>query len=230
MLLLGLLEEGERYGVAVRTFGGAAFCVLTLPRERLRRGAALWRGVRMLRRRGVRRCVFYEGFAQEEYFAARGITAVDARALLRRKAGAWTLIERESRGLCGTVAVAAERMTPATEQIVRLLLRHTASVLLREMPGAERVQMQLRRESGAVVRLIPPASLARAETLLTLDEPALAGAVLTLCPQTSALPRFVLPSPWQERFSPRTDRAALSAALWEMGCVEAEKIGLKSRI
>ena len=228
--LLGLVAEGKDYSLEEQTLGGCRFCVLTLPEGKLRRQMALRRGAQELQRRRVRRCVFPEGFAQLICFSQRGIAAVDVEPLLRKKAGQWVLTERQARGLEGSVAVNCERLTEDVERGVRLLLEQLGSVSLTPVRGAEELQKELRRDSGAVLRLLPKPKLFEAETLLDFSGSSAEGQALTLRFGESRLPCFLLPKDLTEEFPPTADHAQLAAALWEMGKLPADRIGLKSRM
>ena len=125
--------------------------------------------------------------------------------------------------------MSAEWLSDDVERAVRLLLEENLCVSTTPMRGAEQLQRQLRRESGAVLRLLAPDFL-EAETLLDFADSGLMGQALTLRMGKAELPRFLLPHPWEEIFPPFTHSGQLSAALWELGKVKAEKIGLKSRM
>ena len=228
--LLGLVAEGKDYSLEEQTLGGCRFCVLTLPEGKLRRQMALRRGARELQRRRVRRCVFPEGFTLPICFSQRGIAAVDVQPLLRKKAGQWVFTERQARGLGGNVAVNCERLTEDVEHAVRLLLDQLGSVSLPPVRGAEELQKELRWDSGAVLRLLPKPKLFEAETLLDFSDSPAEGQALTLRLGESRLPCFSLPKDLTEEFPPLVDHAQLAAALWEMGKLPTDRIGLKSRM
>ncbi len=228
--LLGLVMEGTAFSLKEEVRMDCRFCVLTLPQGKLRRRMALRRGVRELQRRRVRRCVFPEDFVQQDRFSQSGIEAVDVGALLRRKAGQWVLTERRARGLKGSVAVSCGRLTEDVEQAVRLLLDQLGSVSMPPVRGAAELQKELRRDSGAVLRLLPKPKLSAAETLLDFSESSLKGQALTLRIGESKLPHFLLPKELAEEFPPTADRAQLAAMLWELGKLDGDRIGLKSRM
>lgn len=222
--LLGLVREGSAFSVEEQN----GFWVLSLPQGSFRRRIALERGTRELQRRQVRRCVFPEHFPQQTWFARRGIEGVDVLPLLRKKAGEWVLAERQARGLAGSVAVFAEQLNGDVEGALHLLLKRIGSVSLPPLRGAEELQRELLRESGAVLRLLPPPRLFAAQTLLDFSRCAAAGEALTLRMGESELPCFTLPAEVAAEFPAHTNRAQLAAALWELGRLETKVIGLKS--
>lgn len=222
--------EGDAFSQKQQCVEGVPFWVLTLPRNRVRRSIALQRGIRGLQKRGVYRCVFPEGFSQRTWFSDRGVEGVDVRSLLRKKAGEWALEERRARRLTGSVAVQTERLTGDVERAVRRLLGEVLCVSLVKVRGAEELQGSLRRESGAVLRLLAASELPAAETLLDFSDSAWEGRLLTLRLEKTELPHFLLPSPWRGAFPPGIDSGELAAALWSLGKVKTERIGLKSRM
>ena len=226
--LLGLVMVGNTFALEEQLIGGCVFCVLTLPEGGLRQRIALERGIRGLQRRRVRRCVFPEDFPQQDYFARRGVRALDVQPLLRKKAGQWALAERQARGLDGSIAVYADRMTEDVKNAVGALLKKTGCVSFSPIKGAEELQRQLRRDSGAVLRLCSPQRLSQAETLLDFSASAAEGQALTLRMGETRPPRFLLPAEWADIVPPHGEQ--LAAALWELGKIPADKIGVKSRI
>ncbi len=228
--LLGMVLDGSDFSLEERTIGGCGFCVLTLPQGELRRQVALRRGVRALQKRQVRCCVFPDDFSEQRYFLNKGIHGVDAQPLLRKKAGQWVVAERQARELAGSVAVSCDRMTEDVANAVRFLLGKMMCVSLPPIRGAEELQREIRRDSGAVLRLLPAPRLAEAETLLDFSFSALEGQELTLRFGESELPRFLLPEDVEQNAPHDTHSAQLAAALWEMGRIETAMIGLKSRI
>lgn len=230
IILLGLVMEGRSFSLEEKTLAGCVFCLLTLPRGGVRRQIALRRGVRGLQRRQVRRCIFPERFSEQDWLMQKGITAVDVQPLLRKKAGQWVLAERQARGLAGSIAVNADRLTEDVEHAVRFLLGKTGCISFPLIRGAEELQREIRRESGAVLRLFSPLRLSQAETLLDFSASASEGQVLTLRIGESELPRFLLPVEWREEFPSSANTAQLAAVLWELGRLEGDMIGLKSRI
>ena len=209
---------------------GCRFYRIELPQKGMRRRIALRRAVWAMKKNEVHRCVFPVDFPEEELFRRSGIGAVDVAALMRRKAGEWTLIERQARGLGGSVAISAERVTAELTCAVLLLLERVPYVLLQRMTGAEELQKALRRESGAVLRIGGAEQITAAETLLDFGNSSLYGQVLTLRPGKLPKPRIVLPREIERTIAADTDRMQMAAALWEAGKLRTEEIGLKSGI
>ncbi|MGM9619109.1 MAG: hypothetical protein ACI3W8_04670 [Oscillospiraceae bacterium] len=209
------------------------FYTVRLPEGRgLAKRLAAERAARLLRRQGVRFCVFPADFREQERFRRFGILPVDSSPLLREKASQWTLAERSSRGLGGSVAVAAERVTAEVERAVRLLSRRVGRVELTLCPGAEALQLALRRESGASLRLIDMEQTARAETLLDFTAGRGEGRppVLRLgAGEWAEPPRFVLPPERMAEVPPGVETGAFFAALRQGGALAAEEIGVRSR-
>lgn len=228
--LLGLVANGDGFLMEERVLGGCPFLVLRLPTGGLRRQIALRRGIRELEKRCVRRCVFPQNFLEQSVFTKRGVEAVSPLPLLRKKAGEWVLAERQARGLTGSVGVAADRLTEDVAEAARLLLDHLGSVSLLRMEGAEELQQRLRRESGAVLRLLPPQKLSFVETLLNFSSCSIEGLTLTLRMEEGMLPRFLLPEELRREFPVEVNDAQLATALWACGKVETKRIGLKSRM
>ena len=228
--LLGLVTNGETFSVEGCVLGGCPFFSLQLPTGSLRRQIALRRGIRELEKRCVRRCVFPQNFLEQSVFTKRGVEAVSPLPLLRKKAGEWVLAERQARGLTGSVGVAADRLTEDVAEAARLLLDHLGSVSLLRMEGAEELQQRLRRESGAVLRLLPPQKLSSVETLLNFSSCSIEGMTLTLRMEEGMLPRFLLPEELRREFPVEVNDAQLATALWACGKVETKRIGLKSRM
>ena len=224
--LLGLVREDELYALEEQSIGNCVFCALTLPKG----GGwiALKRGLRGLQKRRVRRCVFAEGFPQKPYFLSRGIREVDVQPLLRKKAGQWALAERQARGLQGSIAVHTERLTEDVEKAVVALLEKTDCLLFPSIRGGEELQRQIRRDSGAVLRLCSPQRLSEAETLLDFSGSPWEGQALTLRIGETKPPCFLLPAEWAEKGN--VYGSQLAAALWELGEIPADRIGLKCRI
>lgn len=228
--LLGLVKEGVSFAQEEKALAGVRFCVLTLPQGKMRRRIAIERGIRGFERRRVRRCIFPENFSQLDCFTQRQINAVDVEPLLRKKAGHWVLAERQARGLDGSIAVMAERLTEDVENAVRLLLEKAGSVSMLSIRGTEELQRELRRDCGAVLRLLPMLQLSAAETLLDFSCSSLEGQALTLRIGENKTAEFLLPRELREEFPTMTNTAQLAAALWELGRAGIELIGLKSRI
>ena len=228
--LLGLVVDGAAFSLEEKALGGCRFCVLTLPQGDLRRRIAIERGVRGLRKWRVRRCVFPERFPEQGFFWRQGIEAVDVQQLLRKKAGHWVLVERQARGFRGGISVLSDRLTEEVKRTLCLLLEKTGSVSIPLLRGAEELQRELRRDCGAVLRLLPISQLSMAETLLDFSCSSLEGQALTLRLGESVPPIFLLPRDLREDFPAATNTAQLAAALWELGKVETEMIGLKSRM
>ena len=226
--LLGLVTEGHAFALEEKEIGGCVFFVLTLPKGELRRRIALRRGARELRRQRVRRCVFPEEFSQQDCFLRRGVRAVDVQPLLRKKAGQWALAERQARGLGGSIAVHADCLAADVKNALCVLLREAGCVSFPQIRGAEELQRQLRRDSGAVLRLCSLPRLSEAETLLDFSASAAEGQALTLRMGETRPPRFLLPAEWADILPPHGEQ--LAAALWELGKIPADKIGVKSRI
>ncbi len=204
---------------------------VTLPeksgwRQRLFAG----RAAQLMARRGVRECIFPEGFPEERQFHRKGIAPVDRLPLLREKAGQWVLAERQARGLCGSVGVAAEGMTADTERAVELLLKKTGRLDLLLTAQTETLQRRLRRETGAALRLVSKEQLSRCETLLDFGGSGAAGTALTLrMEEGKELPCFVLPERLRKELPSWAAEDALCALLRRYGRVTAGEIGVKSR-
>ncbi|MGM9662876.1 MAG: hypothetical protein ACI3WR_07305 [Oscillospiraceae bacterium] len=226
-----VLQEDGRQTHGEESRLGLRFYTVRLPKGGGLRGRlAAERAARLLRRQGVRYCVFPEGFRETERFRRCGVLPVDPSPLWREKAAQWTLAERAARGLGGPVAVAAERVTPEVERAVERLSRRVGRVELTLCPGAEALQRKLLRGSGAPLRLIDMAQAARAETLLdfTAREGKRFPALRLGGEERAKPPRFVLAPERMGEVPQGVDTGAFFTALWRGGALAAEEIGVRS--
>ncbi len=208
---------------------GLSLLVIGLPPEAgLRRRMGERRAARQLLRRGVRECACPEGFVFPADWRRRGLCPVDHRPLLAQKAAQWTLLRRQAKGLTGSIALTAPRVTAEVTQTLRHLLKRTDQLALLAVPGAEELQWQLRRETGASLRLLTEAQLLQAETLLHFGSSSARGRRLTLSlTQPEEPPRFTLPPRLAAQLPCGVDGGHLAPLLWRGGLLRAEEIGLK---
>ena len=229
--MTGLIWYGTDFRCKETRIMGLPMLAVTLPeKEGLRQRLFSRRAAQLMGRRGIRACVFPADFPQKALFQRKGVLPVDRRPLLREKAGQWVLAERQVRGLTGSVAVAAERVTGEAAQAVEILLKRVGRVELLLAPGAEELQRRLRWETGAPLRLVTEEQLKRNETLLNFSPRPERGQALTLCPEEPGnIPRFLLPRQWAEELPAGIEEDDFCVLLRRYGRLTAGEIGVKSR-
>lgn len=229
--MTGLLRYGKTFCVREEQILGIRLLTVTLPvtggwRERL--FAA--RGAQLMRRQGVRECLFPADFSWRELFQRKGIQRVDRQALLREKAGQWVLAERQARGLSGSVALASDRVTEDEARAAELLLKRLGRVEMLLSPDAEALQKRLLRESGASLRLVSRERLSKNETLLDFGGSSAEGQALTLRVGAAETgPCFLLPEYLRRELPGGTNEEDFCVLLRRSGRIGAGEIGVKSR-
>lgn len=208
---------------------GLPLLLIALPPEAgLRRRMGERRAARQLLRRGVGVCACPEGFPFPAEWKRRGLCPADPRPLLGQKAAQWTLLRRQREGLSGSIALTAPRVTAEVAQTLRRLLKRTDQAALLLTPGAEQLQWQLRRETGASLRLLTEQQLPQAETLLHFAPSPARGRRLTLSlGEPAEPPRFTLPPRLAAALPGGVEGGSLAPLLWRSGLLRAEEIGLK---
>lgn len=154
-----LLEKEKPRGVecASAYLAGVKFFVAKTNTTGMRAAPRLRKAAKLIRRAGISRCVFPEGFQQNEIFLRVGIEPVDTAPLYLAAAPAITEAALTKKGIClrdASVAIAgdgswAEETLAATAAKVR-------SASIYSLHGCERLCEKLRRESGVSVRIIEP--------------------------------------------------------------------------
>lgn len=227
--MFGCIRYAPRFSAEEARVEALPLLLIGLPPEAgLRRQMGERRAARQLLRRGVRECACPEGFAFPADWRRRGLCLVDPRPLLGQKAAQWTLLRRQAGGLSGSIALTAPRVTAEVAQTLRRLLKRTDQLALLEAPGAEELQWQLRRETGASLRLLTEAQLPQAETLLHFGPSSARGRRLTLSlMQPEEPPRFMLPPRLAAELPCGVEGGRLAPLLWRSGLLRAEEIGLK---
>jgi len=230
--MLGLVTvsgETKKAGLERRRLGGVSFLVLTLPERavgnglRRRRGAGRWG--EMLRKEGVRQCVFPEGFAQTALFVRRGVCPVDTLALERALAGRYTKQRLEAAAVepgRAVVAVSGERLTRTLADTVRMMVREYRYVLLDVPEGGDTLAWELRRERGASLLLGGRREMLEEADALVLFGPRgdLKGGQqvrLELYPGGECRVPLGVPEELREQFPAELCREQLAAALWQAG-------------
>lgn len=230
--MTGMVCFGKTFCCREEQILGLSMLRVTLPAEGTmwRRRLFVRRAAQIMHRHGVKECVFGEDFPLKEVFARRGILTVDRRPLLKEKAGQWTLAERQARGLTGSVAVAAPRMTAEVQRAAEVLLKRAGRVELLLMPGAEELQKRLLRETGGSLRLVTDAQLFRNETLLDFGGSAAVGQALTLrMAEAGEGPHFLLPQRFARELPSGVNEEDFCVLLWRQGRLGCGEIGVKSR-
>lgn len=229
--MTGLLRYGKTFRCREEEILGLRMLTVTLPtgsgwKNRL---FAL-RGAQLMRRKGIKECVFPPGFPMKEVFRRRGTLPLDRQPLLREKAGQWVLAERQANELTGSVALAAERVTEDVARAAELLLKKVGRVELLLIPGAEVLQKRLLRETGASLRLVREEQLSRNETLLSFGYPSAGGQALTLrIGEAGESPRFLLPESLRRKLPRGTNEEDFCVLLRRSGRITSGEIGVKSR-
>ena len=205
-----------------------------LPGRRLTVTAGRWearrldRGVRRLRRAGVRRALAPEGFPHWDRLRAAGLEPVDPWPLLRRLAPALALAWLEGRGLSPERSAVALRGRSAAELApAALALCPRVGALALSAPGGDELEGRLRREFGAA----PLADRRDGRCALALhlapglprgDEP-----VLELWPGAPPLRGLALSAPGLPAPLP-CPAEQLLAALWAAGRLRAEEVEVRA--
>ena len=155
-----LRERGE-----LRILGARFFVRRLSPRPTHTECALL---ARLMRRRGVRLCVFPRDFPRTGTFAGQGVYPVDTDALLRRKAAELTLKRRRDMDLRGGVAVLAERLSSDVEETLLRLAPHVRTLALNGLCGRKDFCAELMYQHGIALE---PIRAENAETQLFFSSP-----------------------------------------------------------
>lgn len=243
--MFGILETPadavrSRRGVDQIAVGGMRFARVQVP---LGQHTPEWLGrrrlaaaARQLRRCGVTRTVFPEGFLHAELFLRWGIRPAEALPMYRDLAPELVRLTMESRGLSpasAVIAVAGDRLSAELTRTVTALCLRNRYVQLDVPAGGEELGRSLRRSLGVpLVVLSARERLEQADVLvlfaerreLSLDNPV----VLPLYDEAKLppLPDLDLPAGVAEQIPAGCSRTQLLAALWETGVLRSELVRL----
>ena len=199
---------------------GQRFYVCRLSRRATRREQIF--AARRLRRHGVRRCVFPQGFSPA-VFAERGIFPPDAAWLLQRKAAEIALKRRAEQGLTGGVALYAERVTPAVGYTLLQLAPFVRTLALNDTERRRTLGDLLLHGVGVVLEEWR-AENAETQILFSRPERLLPTGALTLPLYGRNLPMLGAEKLEKEEFPPETDTLSLLSLLCQSGALREEEI------
>ena len=241
--MFGIVEtaahpDRSRRGVDQIEVGGMRFARVQVPlsprtpdwlaRRRLTAAA------KRLRRWGVTRAVYPEGFSYAQLFERCGIRPAEALPMYRELAPELVSRAMEEKGLSSAsavIAVAGDRLSAELTRAVTALCLRNRYVQLDVPAGGEELGRSLRRSLGVpLVVTSARERLEQADVLVLFSErPTLSlgnGVVLPLYDEEKLppLPDLKLPGGIAEQMPPGCSRTQMMAALWETGALRAEMV------